>query len=167
MRWCPPNLATPCLLWLPHTSSDLTRVGLWLRHHLPAWQGPSIMPALGVGLLLSWSTFQDRESIHAAAGGLFFFFEDKRGLTAARRKSCRASLQQQLVQLPTSIPCLLSDQSPSPQDWGSASSCEGAPASTGSWFQRQRYKESRIQWIPVNPIFTLSKAMAGGLKVVQ
>lgn len=98
----------PCLLGCPTPGRDLAKVGLWLRHHLPAFQIPSKMPSLGVELLLSWaaSFIQDRESIHATVGGRFFIFEDKRELTAGRRKACRVSLQQQLVQLPASPGCL-------------------------------------------------------------
>lgn len=86
--------------------NDLTEVGL--GHHLPAFHATSTIPALGVGLILSCSTFQDRESIHSAVGWIFIFFlRWKRALTAVRRKSCRASLQQQLVQLPPSPSCSL------------------------------------------------------------
>lgn len=121
----------PACWGCPTPGSDLTKVGPWLRHPLPAFQVPPKMPALGVGLLLSWSTFffQDRESVHAAVGG-GFFLQIKESIDCCQKEIIQ-SKSAAAAGAAASIPWLLSDQSP-PQVWGAASSCEDVPASTGS-----------------------------------
>lgn len=63
----------------PTPGSDLSKVGPWLRHHLPAFQALSKMPARGVELIVLVYFLFPGQGIHLCSSGRGIFFVDKRG----------------------------------------------------------------------------------------